>query len=188
MKAHIWETGHTILSISVTNLGHSIALCGQGKEQKSSWDFRFLNSNFMFKQKCAIILVKKEKKLKSLLHKEIKIIATQGLEMEAASEEKPRNCYIVPHCLCQRFPSTSPSALPSCWRTASVSARTLTAHTAQGLRDDLNMFFLIKLRAGTDIPGMHHILQIISILFPLATVRGNNSAASLVIRSHLSLL
>lgn len=72
---------------------------------------------------------KKKKKLKS--------IATQGLETEAGSEEKPSNCCTAPHCVCQCLPSTSPSALPSCWRTASVSAQPLTMHTAQGLREDL---------------------------------------------------
>lgn len=57
MKAHIWKTGPTILSVSVMNLERSIALCGQGK---FSWDFCFLNTNLLFKH--TIIFVKKEKK------------------------------------------------------------------------------------------------------------------------------
>lgn len=65
--------------------------------------------------------------------------AVQELEREAPSEEKLNRHLAIAmelHVLCADASPPSPSTLPSCWRTASVSAQTLTTHALWGLRED----------------------------------------------------
>lgn len=186
MKAHIWESGHTVLSLSVTNPGRSTALCAWERNRNSADTsaFRTVISCLSRNVPYYHISQKKEKKLQ--------IIATQRLEIEAGSEEKPSNCCTVPHCLCQCLPSTSPSALPSCWRTASVSAQPQTMHTAQGLREDMLWPQHIFPHSLSNLgPHRHpwnapHSAEHFHL--PSIAIVGGNSTASLVIRSHLSLL
>lgn len=132
------------------------------------------------------ILVKKEKK--------ILIIATQVLEIEAGSEENPSNCYIVPHCVCQHLPSTSPCAPPSCWRTASASAQPLTRHTAQGLGEEMLWPQHIFPHRLSNLGPVQTSLECTTFCrafppsFPHHCKRKQQHRHSLVIRSHLSLL
>lgn len=63
--------------------------------------------------------------------------AVQELEREAPSEEKLNRHLAIAmelHVMCAD--TSPPSTLPSCWRTASVSAQTLTTHAVWGLRED----------------------------------------------------
>lgn len=125
------------------------------------------------------------------------IIATQELEIEAPSEKKPNqhpsNCYVIAGYVLRRFSPPSPSVLPSCWRTASVSAQTLSTHAAWGHREiryDLNILSLIVYQPSGqrshpwNAPRSAERFHFSSP----APAKGSNVAAGLVIRSHLSLL
>lgn len=133
-----------------------------------------------------IILVKKRKKIKKHCYTRI---GNRSRQWGKAKQllHSPTLCVPVPSLhlsLCSSlmlkdsicFSSTPDHA--HCTGTQGRSVMTSTYFSSQS----------IKLRASTDIPGMHRILQSISIFLPLLLVRGNNSTTSLVIRSHLSLL